>query len=75
MANRPLEVGKVYLRHGKPVFITEGQYLGRHGVSNHWYWKPIETDGSLGKEESGYDNEGAFSDYLGKYEIKIILEG
>jgi hypothetical protein len=46
---------------GRLVVITGGSYMGTHGVSNHFYWKPILPDGSLGPEEYGYWRK---SDYV-----------
>lgn len=44
------------VRHpsGRTVRLTGGQYWGRHGVSNFWYWREVLPDGSLGPEEHGY---------------------
>lgn len=33
-----------------PVKILRGQFYGKHGVSNFWYWMNLETN----KEEHGY---------------------
>lgn len=59
----PLEVGKYYQHKGRIVFITSGQYWGTHGISNFWYWCPVDASGQINKneEEHGYDNEGAFT--------------
>ena len=56
-----LRVGQRFQHKGRVVEITQGTYWGTDGVSNHWYWRPVLADGSLGPEEYGYDNEGAFS--------------
>lgn len=67
-------VGNVYLKDGKPVYITSGQYTGTYGgISNFWYWKPILEDGSLGELEHGY-YRGDFDEYRGKVELKVILK-
>jgi hypothetical protein len=39
---------------GRTVRITGGQYWGTYGVSNFWYWRPVNLDGTLGPEECGY---------------------
>lgn len=39
---------------GRKVKITNGQYWGTYGVSNHWYWREVLPDGGLGPEEYGY---------------------
>lgn len=61
-------VGKVYIvgenfhfkypkRTNRLVYITGGSYNGRNGrISNFWYWKDIEEDGTLGKSNNGYGN-------------------
>ena len=56
-----LEVGQRFRHKGRVVEITRGAYWGTDGVSNHWHWRPVLADGSLGPEEYGYDNEGAFA--------------
>jgi hypothetical protein len=56
-----LRVGERFRHKGRVVEVTGGQYWGLWGVSNHWHWRPVLEDGSLGPEEDGYDNEGAFS--------------
>lgn len=54
----PLQVGKVYRYQGKTVKVTDGEYYGTYGLSNFWYWREVLPDGSLGKEQSGYDHGG-----------------
>ena len=39
---------------GRKVLIIAGQYWGRNGISNFWYWREVKKDGSLGKQEHGY---------------------
>lgn len=39
---------------GRTVQITRGQWWGVRGLSNHWYWREVMADGSLGPEEHGY---------------------
>ncbi len=50
-----LSVGKI-VQHpdGRTVKITSGQFWGEYGVSNFWYWREVNPDGKLGREESGY---------------------
>jgi hypothetical protein len=51
-----LERGMVvrHKRHGL-VFIYGGGYMGTYGVSNHFYWKKINEDGTLeDKKRYGY---------------------
>lgn len=49
----PVQVGKTY-QHPEDglITITSGQYWGRHGLSNFWYWTVLET----GETHHGYAN-------------------
>jgi hypothetical protein len=51
----PFEVGDE-VRHptGRTVRIVGGRYWGEYGLSNHWSWREVMADGSLGPEECGY---------------------
>ena len=51
----PLRIGEI-VKHpdGRTVKITGGQFYGKHGVSNFWYWHEVLEDGTLGPEEHGY---------------------
>jgi len=51
-----LAIGKTVLHHDgkRKVKITGGQFMGTYGLSNHWYYKEVMPDGSLGPEESDY---------------------
>jgi hypothetical protein len=60
-----LVVGRRFRHKGRVVEIVSGTYWGTHGISNHWHWRPVLADGSLGPEDYGYDNEGAFEPLLG----------
>jgi hypothetical protein len=45
------------IRHpdGRTVKVTDGQFWGRYGVSNFWYWREVMPDGSLSETlEHGY---------------------
>jgi len=42
------------LKDGRRGLIVGGQYMGQHGLSNHWTWREILADGQLGPEENGY---------------------
>ena len=59
-----LERGMVtrHKKHGL-VFITGGSYMGTYGVSNFFYWRKINKDGTLDnkKEFHGY---GCATDFL-----------
>ncbi len=48
--------------------------MGRYGISNSWKWRPILKSGKLGRVQSGYDNEGKFTEYKGEFEIQILLK-
>ena len=47
----PLQIGKTY-QHPTDgtIRITQGQYWGTHGLSNHWYWEVVAT----GEVHNGY---------------------
>lgn len=52
----PFKIGD-QVRHpdGRLVEIISGQYWGTYGLSNHWSWKEVRSDGSLSKTvEHGY---------------------
>jgi hypothetical protein len=50
-----LRVGQFYIRKGKIVYISDGQYMGEHGLSNFWHWHIVdEKTGKLGPEQNGY---------------------
>lgn len=52
----PFKIGDL-VRHpfGHLVEITDGEYWGRMGLSNFWYWRDVLPDGTLSNEErSGY---------------------
>lgn len=50
------EIGKVFKRNGKLIYIIGGCYLdsiyGR--LSNFWDWRYVHKDGTLGKHGCGY---------------------
>ena len=51
-----LQVGKI-VQHpdGYKVKIVDGEYWGRHGLSNFWSWRRVTENGTLSsKTECGY---------------------
>ncbi len=56
-AESSMAIGKV-VRHpdGRKVKIESGYFLDPiyHRVSNHWTWREVRPDGTLGPKESGY---------------------
>jgi len=49
---RPFEVGnRVKTKDGRIVEIVDGEYLNEHGLRNHWYFRAILSDGSMGELE------------------------
>ena len=48
------EIGKVYKRGDDLIYITSGKYMGHLGVSNHWNWRIVKSNGTLGEEGYGY---------------------
>jgi hypothetical protein len=43
-------------RTNRLVLITGGQYESNGRLSNSWTWKDVNSDGTLGKQNSGYGN-------------------
>ena len=39
---------------GRVVKVVGGSYWGTDGLSNHWTFREVLTDGSLGPKEYGY---------------------
>lgn len=55
MGASPFAVGDTVTHpDGRTVRIVGGQYWGTYGLSNHWYWQEVLSDGSLGPKENGY---------------------
>ena len=54
-------IGKVFKRDGKKIYITSGYFTdpeyGR--ISNHWSWREVNKDGTLGKKGNGYGDTKA----------------
>lgn len=51
----PFAVGDtVAYLDGRMVRIVSGQYWGQRGISNHWSWREVLSDGRLGVLETGY---------------------
>jgi len=67
-----LEVNQVRIINGKPSIITHGSYMGTRGISDHWTWKEIKADGSLGREKGGYSHQMEIGKLL-KHKIRIVL--
>lgn len=59
-----LVVGRRFRHKGRVVEIIGGTYWADYGISNYWYWRAVQADGSLGPVERGYD-DGAFAPLLG----------
>lgn len=51
------DVGDTVQIKGKPCLITDGQYWGEHGLSNHWSWREEKPDGTLGRTRHGYGDD------------------
>lgn len=72
---RPNQVVYYASGRGEPklVCIVEGRYMGEFDrISNFWYWRPVNEDGTLGKKRGGY---GRFYKCNRRYrvETKIIF--
>lgn len=53
----PFKIGdRVEHPSGRTVEIIGGQYWGERGISNFWYWKEVQADGSSfsSETECGY---------------------
>ena len=52
----PLTIGGWFLRpDGKTlVEITDGQFMGTHGLSNFWYWRVVKDGKMVGPVHHGY---------------------
>lgn len=59
-------------RINRLVLITSGTYLSNDRISNYWYWKEINSDGTLGKSNSGYG--GSFFRPSIKYKIETKIK-
>ena len=46
--------------------------MGTRGISDHWTWKEIKADGSLGREKGGYSHQMEIGKLL-KHKIRIVL--
>ena len=65
-------VGRVYKRDGKNVYITSGDYEINGRISNHWGWREVNENGSLGEKGCGYGDSDAKS-LEADIEIKVKL--
>ena len=68
-----LNIGRVY-KHPKQglIYIERGQYMGTYGISNFWYWRQVESDGTLGAVSRGYG--GNWPEVNVDIEIKIKVK-
>jgi hypothetical protein len=69
-----LEIGKYFLYKGKPIKITHGHFLDPtyHRLSNHWTWRRVLSNGSLGKKDEGYGgNDEVFKPITEQEAIKL----
>ena len=55
----PIRIGGRYTdKNGRPVEVVSGQFMGTHGISNHWSWRLVKKDGTLGtRVYHGYGRE------------------
>ena len=65
--NQERKTTKVY-----PVYITDGAWEVNNRLSNFWYWKKVNKDGSLSKKE--YCGYGHFYKYPHKYKVITRIE-
>lgn len=73
-----LEIGQVYnytdtKNNTYPVYILSGDYEINGRISNHWQWKRINKNGSLGRSISGYNNMRRFTEFSGKFRLTVTL--
>ena len=72
-----LEIGKCFIYKGKPIKITHGYFLDPiyHRLSNHWTWRKVLSNGSLGKKGEGYGgNDEVFKPITKQEAIKLAKE-
>ena len=72
-----LEIGKYFIYKGKPIKITHGYFLDPtyHRLSNHWTWREVLPNGSLGKKGEGYGgNDEIFKPIMKQEAIKLAKE-
>lgn len=54
LGKSPVEIGKRYHHPTDGLIeITDGQYWGRNGISNFWYWTVVAT----GEKKHGYGGQ------------------
>lgn len=54
------------------IYITSGEYYGDYGrISNYWNWKPVKTNGSLGKSTGGYGGDWKEVKAVIKTKVKV----
>lgn len=70
-----MEIGEVRMYKGRvPVLITGGQRYGSSGgISNFWYFRRVNKDGTLGRNGSDYDN-GPFTGKMRHKKVTLVLE-
>jgi hypothetical protein len=56
---------------GRLIYIYDGQFMSNGKLSNFWYWKYINDDGTLGRKGSGY-GWGSSKDIKFEMTIKLI---
>lgn len=68
-------IGSVYQRlSGKLIYITSGSYIGGYDrISNHFHWRYLKKDGTLGKEGHGYGDTNIYPVDC-KIQIKVVLK-
>jgi len=69
-----LVVGKVYNHpNNGPIYITSGNYEVDGRLSNFWYWKPINEDGTLADTENhGYG--GQWEELESDIQVTVIVK-
>ena len=50
--------GKAKSGKGRPIKVIDGQFMSGGRLSNFWYWRRVDKDGSLNKKTfSGYGGD------------------
>ena len=61
----------VILKDGRKGIITNGQYHGEYGISNHWAGFILDTNGNITEETfGGYNNGRSWIEYDAPYVIQ-----
>ena len=53
-----IKIGGLYRnKQGRLIYMESGAYEIENRISNHWSWRIVRKDGTLGKRQFGYGDE------------------